>query len=500
MITTETERINNIVSEGAKQVISDRRFLELEIMKWKQTEAVDYKTDVKTPTQRGWQLTGNRYFNYEHDILRKKRMIIGENGRLVVVDNLPNNRIMDNQYAKMVDQKTNYLVGSPLNIDAKNKDYAELLKFYFDKNFFRKLKAVTESAINQGLTWLCPYYDTAGALKFKHINGYELKPFWADSEHTILDCAVHLYPVEVYKSNEVAEIVEKVDVYSLNGIDHYILDLGRLTVDPVKPHSNYISVGDKDYNWAKLPLIPFKANHQEIPLIKKVKFLQDGINTMLSDFEDRMQEDTRNSILVLENFDGTDLGEFRRNLSEIGVVKVQTSDGGKGGLSALTVEFKSENYQAILNLLKRSLIENAKGYDAKDDRLSGNPNQMNIQSMYSDIDLDANGMEIEFQAAFDELAYFVDAHIFNATGKDFSKEEFIVTFNRNVLMNNGELIDQCKNSIGLVSTETILSKHPFVTDVEQEMSRMAAERQASIDNYAGAFGNQVIDNASNPEE
>ena len=36
------------------------------------------------------------------------------------------------------------------------------------------------------------------------------------------------------------------------------------------------------------------------------------------------------------------------------------------------------------------------GYDAKDDRLSGNPNQMNIQSMYSDIDLDANDMETEF--------------------------------------------------------------------------------------------------------
>ena len=41
------------------------------------------------------------------------------------------------------------------------------------------------------------------------------------------------------------------------------------------------------------------------------------------------------------------------------------------------------------------------GYDAKDDRIIvGNPNQMNIQSMYSDIDLDANGIETEFQAAF----------------------------------------------------------------------------------------------------
>ena len=36
------------------------------------------------------------------------------------------------------------------------------------------------------------------------------------------------------------------------------------------------------------------------------------------------------------------------------------------------------------------------GYDGKDSKLSGNPNQMNIKSMYSDIDLDANRMEIEF--------------------------------------------------------------------------------------------------------
>ena len=41
---------------------------------------------------------------------------------------------------------------------------------------------------------------------------------------------------------------------------------------------------------------------------------------------------------------------------------------------------------------------------------------MNIQSMYSDIDLDANGMETEFQAAFEELLWFVNVHLAN-TGK-----------------------------------------------------------------------------------
>ena len=69
----------------------------------------------------------------------------------------------------------------------------------------------------------------------------------------------------------------------------------------------------------------------------------------------------------------------------------------------MQVEVNADNYKVIIEIFKKAIIENAMGYDAKDDRLAGNPNQMNIQSMYSDIDLDANGMETEYQAAFEEL-------------------------------------------------------------------------------------------------
>lgn len=48
---------------------------------------------------------------------------------------------------------------------------------------------------------------------------------------------------------------------------------------------------------------------------------------MISDFENNMQEDARNTILVLKNYDGENLGEFRHNLSTYGAVKVR-EDGG----------------------------------------------------------------------------------------------------------------------------------------------------------------------------
>ena len=127
-----------------------------------------------------------------HDILTRKRTIIGEDGKLQEVDNLPNNRLVDNQFALMVDQKTNYLVGKPFSLTCKNKTYSEFLNKVFDKRFKRLLKYVCEDALKGGIGWLYPYYGDDSKLAFKHFPAHDILPFWADDDHTILDCAVRL--------------------------------------------------------------------------------------------------------------------------------------------------------------------------------------------------------------------------------------------------------------------------------------------------------------------
>ena len=198
---------------------------------------------------------------------------------------------------------------------------------------------------------------------------------------------------------------------------------------------------------------------------------------MLSDFENNMQEDSRNTILVLKNYDGTNLGEFRKNLATYGAVKVRYDGETKGGVEALEVQVNPENYRVILELFKKALMENGMGYDAKDDRLSGNPNQMNIQSMYSDIDLDANDMETELQAAFEELLWFVNVHLANTGKGDFEGEEAVIIFNRDILMNESEAIANCAASAGILSDETIVGQHPWVDDPQQELERRKRQQE-----------------------
>lgn len=486
---TEMDRINRLIVQG--RGMTELQFFAAEIKEWKDSP------------RRKDQLTGDLYYVGKHDILKRRRTIIGEDGKLQVVDNLPNNRLVNNQYALRVDQKTNYLVGKPFTLNCENKTYVDLLSKVFNKRFQRLLKYVCEDALNGGIGWLYPYYDDRGKLAFKHYPAYDILPFWADDDHTILDCAIRLYPQEVWNGYQ-KEIVEKVEIFKPDGLWRYIYQNDMLIPDvDAGEHENYFAVVDgegsvEEFNWTKIPLIPFKYNKQELPLINRVKTLQDGINIMISDFENNMQEDPRNTILILKDYDGQGLREFRHNLSTFGAVKVR----GDGGVETLQVEINSENFKNILELMKKALIENARGYDAKDDRLSGNPNQMNIQSMYSDIDLDANGMETEFQAAFEELLWFIDQDMANRGLGDFEGEEVEVVFNRDILINESESIDNCGKSIGLLSNKTIVEQHPWTTDVELELARLKKEKEeamAQAQEYAGAFGNGQNNNPDGDE-
>lgn len=491
-LLSEAAKIAQAVTVG-KDRITDEQYIVKEI------------NTFKASKRRKDMLDGEKYYAGIHDILSRKRTVIGEDGELTEVKNLPNNRIVDNQYKKMVDQKTNYLLGQPITVHSDNDAYAKVLKQVFNKRFQRTLKSVGEDSLNCGIAWMFVYYDEQGEMAFKRIRPFEVIPGWHDSEHTKLDYAIRIYEVIVYEGKE-EKVVEKVEVYDDKGINYFELQSGVLK--PVEPFfQNYITVTNEDgseegWNWTKIPLIPFKYNSKEIPLIKMVKSLQDGLNLIESNFQNSMEEDTRNTILVLMNYDGENLGEFRKNLAQYGAVKVRTVDGAGGDLKTLQVEVNSENYKAILEIFKKAIIENAMGYDAKDDRLAGNPNQMNIQSMYSDIDLDANNMETEYQASFEELLWFIDNHLSNIGSGDFEGEDVDIIFNRDMLISETEIIENCQRSMEILSDETIIAMHPWVDDPQAELERVQKQKEENMEEYGLAFNPAVNkdEEKDDPEE
>ena len=451
-----TSYINDIIRKGAERRLKDIDYVSREITRF-----------LSSP-RRADMLTGNRYYTGVHDILHYKKMAIGEGGELAPVTNLPNDRLVNNQYGKLVDQKVNYLLGKEILFNTQDNIYSDILNNkIFNADFDRLIQEVGEDSLNCGIGWLYVGYDEFGNLSMQRLKPWQVIPCWADEEHTILDYAIRIYPVVYYEGKNEKEVL-KIEIYEEKGITKLVKDGGKIYPDGTDWQVPYFYSNKQPLAWDKIPLIPFRANRNELPLLKRVKSLQDALNLMLSNYTNGMQEDPRNTILVLKNYDGENLGEFRQNLSTYGAVKVRTADGSQGGVDTLSIQVNAENYKVIIDLLKKAIIENAMGYDAKDDRLSGNANQMNIQSMYSDIDLDANKMETEYKASLQRLLWFVNAYL-SQTGQGDFDEDVEIVFNRDVLINEGEAIDNCVKSLNVLSKETVVKNHPWVNDVSTEM-------------------------------
>ena len=361
----QPDPIKKETSTSSISANSDIRYLECILNDW-----------VKSK-KREEQLLAEKYYDGDHDILQRKKKVIGADGELVEINNVANNTLVDNQYRKLVDQKTNYALGKPLTISTEKEEYLKLLYGVFTKFVHRQIRSLAQYAVDGGIAWLYPYYDEGRNFRLMVFPSYEICPIWRDKAHTILDGAMRYYEDEVFTDKGGITKVSRVDLYTTQGITHFRYQQGKL-IPESKLHSDYMYIGDKGFNWNRLPIIPFKYNAKEIPLIRATKGLQDALNQVLSDFQNNMEEDPRTSILVLKNYDGTNIPEFRQNLATYGVIKVTTVDGVQGGVEALKVEVNAQNYQAILMQLKRAIVENGRGFDAKEERMDGDPNQMNI--------------------------------------------------------------------------------------------------------------------------
>lgn len=87
---TETARINRLIFQGGFNGMTELQFFAAEIKEWRDS------------TRRKEQIKGDLYYDGKHDILHRQRTIIGQDGKVEPVQNLPNNKLIDNQYALMV--------------------------------------------------------------------------------------------------------------------------------------------------------------------------------------------------------------------------------------------------------------------------------------------------------------------------------------------------------------------------------------------------------------
>lgn len=445
--------------------------------------------------ERKEQLDAERYYIGDHDINYRERMVVGASGRLEPVHNVTNNKILNNIYRHIVDQKRNFSFGKPFLIAGDNDAAVDALRSIFDDHFFRIINILAEYAQNGGRAGLYPYYDEEGNFCFEIFKGSELLPIWKDSLHTKLLFCVRYYEVEKQKLFG-TETVEKVQIFTKEAIYNFIRSGGKLIPDTdsgdVTHYMTLDRVVDAErnqveklvYGWDRVPIVFFRFNNKEQPLLSRCRSLQDAYNEIWSNFKNQMDEDPGQSIIVLHNYDGEDLKEFRSRLAVHRTIKVRSVDGIDGRVETLNVEVNAENYELILKLLKKSIIEQCRGFDIKDDEVGGNANQMHISALYNDCELDANEIELEFKASLQQLLFFVFAHFANTGVGDFFDSRIVFRFDRDMIMDWQGDMQTLVQMANVYPKEYIYSQTPGVIDPRELLKMDEAEKKKAMEEYS----------------
>lgn len=473
-----TEELIRIIEESARNAqVTLEEIIQLLVDEWLSSD------------ERELMLIGERYYRGEPDILQRKRMAIGPGGQEIEAKHLANNRLAHNFVRKLVDQKIGYLLGLPMSIQTDNDQYQELLSQIFDRRFLRMMQSVGREAVNKGRAWVHPYYNEAGKLAFAQIPSEEVIPVWKDTAHTELQAVVRVYEVEVIRDRK-KDRVKHVEWWDTDGVRRYVVDEDEGLVEDIEAggHGAHFTVvvngQEQGFNWTRVPFVCFKYNADELPLVKFVKSLVDDYDARASDNSNNL-EDLPNAIYVVKNYEGTDLGEFRRNLSLFRAVKVTD----EGGLDTLTLTIDTEAFRTHMEMLRKDIYEFGRGVDTQSDKFGNSPSGIALKFLYADLDMDANTMETEFQASLQELRWFVDQHLATTTGVDFSGEQVDFIFSRDIIINEAEVIEMARNSIGILSDETIVANHPWTTDVNAELERIRKEREERLDDLGfGSLG------------
>jgi hypothetical protein len=103
----------------------------------------------------------------------------------------------------------------------------------------------------------------------------------------------------------------------------------------------------------------------------------------------------------------------------------------------------------------------------------GNITNVVIRSRFANLDLKANGFELEVEDFIDKLIYFVNKY------REFNNMPPIevdgVVFNRSMIINEIELLEANTKQKGMISEDTRLANHPWIEDVETELELIQTE-------------------------
>ena len=451
---------------------------------------------------------GERYYAGEHEILQhdfRESLVYGEGAQpeLMRNENNSNFQLVHNFHAHHVDQKVAYCFGKPFTVSVEGSANSAELKAYekklswitTDEEFRDMVIDLAIGASNKGVDWLHPYYDAEGKLQFAVVPGAEVRAFYDLENQKTLTDIIRYWTIKVVRDKETVERhrVEwwtPQDVTYLEEDDegHYRLSpTGKdLPCNPA-PHwwsfttRNGATVKHEAHGWGRVPFIPFRNNRGSASDLKMYKGLIDAYN-MLASKATNDQIDIAYLYWLICGYGGEAAKSILKKLNLNKAAVVDDGGLGKGSVDAKTVTLSTADRIAWLKFLRNDIYHQGRAFDESPDAV-GNATNVALKLQYANLDMKADPFISKFKVAFKELFWFITDDMNRRDGTNYDSALARVDIKKNRIINETELIDNVLASVGFVPNTMLLSRHPYVDDVEQAKADLAAEQKAKAKDY-----------------
>lgn len=426
----------------------------------------------------------DKYYRCENiNINEKKRGYKNpKTGKFEEIDS-SNERIASGFLRQSVNQKVAYGFGKPFVIavdcedDRLKEKYSEAWDNYITPDFRKQIKSIAKEAINNGIGWGFIYIDSeTQELRIINVKSETIYPKWTDGNHEKTEAIVRDYYDKVY-TEEGIKTVNKVEFWDNKNVEKYVYDGTVLTLEP----DGILTHLADNQSWDKIPFIFLKSSEDEMPLLKLIKSYIDAYDTLNSNSVDTLVDDTK-AIIVLKGLSAEikDLVEAKQFLTSLGITAVDE----QGDVSYLQANINIDNVQKKLENLKKDIKEFSCTVNTQDIQLGNNPSGVALKASYQDLDTYMNDLEVEFELFMQNFKYFFDKWLVfkgEFTEQELAQTDITITLNRDMMMNETEMIENTAKLSGLVSQETLDNYNPAVETHEIEQERREQEENNRIE-------------------
>lgn len=378
----------------------------------------------------------------------------------------PNNKIVKNYCATIVDNFNGYLTGNPITYSANDVNQnMQALQYVLDSNdVVNADNEFLRNALIYGIAYELCYINENSETKFKNISPETAFPIFADDLDGKLLYMVTFSPIANW-DDEFQATRYRVSIYSDFAIDTY---------EATNDFNTFALLDSEPHYFDSVPFTIFNLNADNKSIFERIIGLQDAYNSLLSDEVNDFQSFV-DAYMVLKNLtaDTEDLEKMKQSRTIL--------IDGDSDVSYLTKDISDTQIENMLSNINSSIhtVSNSPDFSSEEFN-SGVSSGIALQFKLVGFNNIASNIEAQMRKALQNRIDLINK-VLKLIDTDTCAVN--ISFSHNLPTAITDTVNMVSSLRGLVSDETLLAQIPFIDDVSAELNRVDAQTEREMSQY-----------------